>query len=371
MKIVDVNPFFYPYKGGIEHRMHDTSRLLAAKGHKVTILTGQLPNTAEEEKSDGYDIIRLKSKLIDVYNPPFISSEGVFDTLQSLDADIVNFNYRWAPSYSKDLAKYDGKKVFTYHNVWGEGVGIQSTLSEMNDNKFAKILDTFDHIIAVSDFVRNDLIARGYNEECVTAVPTGLPYVPEAGDGKGDYILSLGRLVRTKGIDYLIQAMVDVDCKLIICGIGPEYKKLDKEIKKLELEDKVEIKGWVPEEEKKELMKSCKFFVIPSLFESLGLTAIETISYGRPVVYTNVNGLPSVVGDGGLCIPPANPKALAEAINKLLNDDTLTEKMGTNAFDRSKAYAWDLLLPKIEEVYQKVVDGTLTGPLRNEKKGPN
>ena len=48
MRFVDVNPFFYPYKGGIERRMHDTARLLAARGHDVTILTSRLPDTAEE-----------------------------------------------------------------------------------------------------------------------------------------------------------------------------------------------------------------------------------------------------------------------------------------------------------------------------------
>ena len=95
MKFVDVNPFFYPYKGGIERRMHDTAKLLTEMGHDVTILTSQLPNTLKEEiTEDGYRIIRLKSRFINVYNPPIVSSSGVLETLESLDADIVNYNYR-------------------------------------------------------------------------------------------------------------------------------------------------------------------------------------------------------------------------------------------------------------------------------------
>ena len=75
-----MNPFFYPYKGGIERRMADTSRLLAAKGHDVTVLTGRLSeDSPEEETMDGYRIVRLKSRQIRVYNPPFISSKGVLE----------------------------------------------------------------------------------------------------------------------------------------------------------------------------------------------------------------------------------------------------------------------------------------------------
>ncbi|MDR1690715.1 MAG: glycosyltransferase family 4 protein [Candidatus Methanoplasma sp.] len=332
MRIVDVNPFFYPFRGGIEHRMHDTSRLLAAKGHDVTVLTGRLPDTPEEEiTKDGYRIIRLKSTILNIYNPPFISSKGVLEALNGLDADIVNYNYRWAPSYNKDLKKYDGRKVFTYHNMWGEGIGMQAKISEMNDNRFRTCLGTFDHIIAVSDYVRNDLLKRGYSQDYVTSVPTGLSGYPEAGKGDGDFILSLGRLVRTKGLDYLIEAMKDVDCKLIICGKGPDQKRLQKMIDKFDLGDRIEMRGWVEEGEKERLMGSCRFFVMPSLFESFGLAAAELMSHGRPIVHTDVNGLPDTVKDGGVSVPPKDPAALAKAMNMLLEDPAHTEELGHNA----------------------------------------
>ena len=356
MKIVDVNPYFYPFFGGIEHRMHLIAKELVARGHDVTIVTGQLPGTLSEEMSeDGYRVVRLPSKYIKFYNPPYITSKGLLEKLNEIDADVVNFNYRWAPSYTKDMRKYSGKKVFTYHNMWGEGIGIQHTLSEINDNMFRKTLNTFDHIIAVSDYVRNDLIRRGIPSEKITTANPCLENYPELSDNEGDYILSLGRLVRTKGLDYLIEAMQYVDSKLIICGKGPDDKRLRKKIEKYGLSDKIEMKGLVSEEEKQRLMSECKMFVMPSLFESYGLAALEIMSYGRPVVCTDVNGLPDTVKDGGIYVKPKDAEGLADAINMLLSDEKKRKELGINSRKVAENQNVKNTVDIIEDVYRSVV----------------
>ena len=362
MKIVEVNPFFHPYDGGIERRMYDISKLLAAKGHEVTVVTGRLSaDDPEEEVLDGFRIIRLKSRLIKIYNPPFISSKDVRETLESINPDVVDYHYRWAPSYNKDLADYIGPKVFTYHNMWGEGEGLVGSLSERNDNRFAKdCLCTFDHIIAVSDYVRDDLLRRGYSPQYVTSIPPGLSEEPVPGDGSGDYILSLGRLVRTKGLDVLIEAMKDVDHKLVICGKGPDFKRLQKAVASAGLGDRVEMRGFVSDEEKSRLMGECRFFVMPSLHESFGLAAVELMSHGRPLVCSDADGLPSTVGDAGYVVPKGDAAALAEAMNRMFEDRELCESKASKALETARSYDWDILLPKVEEVYSKVASGEYT-----------
>ena len=362
MKIVDVNPFFYPYHGGIERRIYDTGRLLAERGHEVTVLTGRLPGTAEEETMDGFRVIRLKSRLINIYNPPYISSKGVSDVLNSLDADIVNYNYRWASSYNKPLAAYKGKKVFTYHNMWGEGVGLQAKFSEINDNLFKKGLMTYDHIICVSDHVRNDLIRRGIGKENTTTVESGITKLPTMSGEEGDFILSLGRLVRTKGLDYLMKAMVDVDHRLVICGKGPDSERLRRLAENYKVDKKTEFKGFVSEEEKEYLMSRCKFFVMPSIFESYGLAAVELMSYGKPLVCTDVNGLPDTVGNAAAIVKPKDPSDLANAVNSLLTDPEKRRELGKNARSKAESYLWDNLIGNIEDVYRKVSDGTYSRP---------
>ena len=358
MKFVDVNPFFYPHHGGIETRMHDTARLLAARGHDVTVLTGRLPDTAEEEMTEfGYRVVRLKSRFINIYNPPFISSEGVLEALRSMDADAVNYNYRWAPSYNKDLGRYDGYKVFTYHNMWGEGTGLTGKVSEINDNGFRKTLETFDHIVCVSDYVRNDLIRRGLPAERMTTIPTCLDLPPEKETSEGDYILSLGRLVKTKGLDSLIEAMKSVDCRLIMCGKGPESQHISRLIARYGLEDRIELRGWVSDEERERLMSECRFFVMPSIQEAYGLAATEVLAHGKPMICTDVDGLPGNVKDAGLYVRPKDSAGLAEAINRLLSDDCLRKELAGNAVKVTRAFTWEGQVAKTEEVYRSVLNG--------------
>lgn len=351
MKFVDVNPFFYPFRGGIENRMHDTARLLAAKGHDVTVLTGRLPGTDEEEMTpEGYRIVRLESKYLNIYNPPFITSKGVLEALQSMDADAVNYNYRWAPSYNKDLKKYDGRKIFTYHNMWGEGTGLVGKFSEFNDNRFRPTLDTFDHIVCVSEYVRGDLVRRGIPKERTSVIPNGIEMPPLVEAEEGDFVLSLGRLVKTKGLDYLLEAMTKVDCKLVVCGKGPEEKNIRKTAERLGIADRVDMRGYVSEEEKARLMSQCKFFVMPSLFESFGIAAAELMSHGRPLICTNVNGLPETVGDGAIMVDPADSDALAEAMNRLLGDPDLRKDMGKRARAQASKYTWDHFIDEYERI---------------------
>ncbi len=360
MKIVEVNPFFHPYDGGIERRIYDTSKRFAAMGHDVTVVTGQLNDEDPlEEEMDGFRVIRLKSRKIKVYNPPYIASKDVLPTLQSLDADVVDYHYRWAPSYNKALAAYDGPKVFTYHNMWGEGGGIVGKVSEMSDNKFAKnVLSTFDHVITVSGYVRDDLVNNhGYSPRYVTSIPPGLSFDIEPGSGSGDFILSLGRLVPTKGLNYLVEAMKDVDHKLIICGRGPEQKHLEKAIEKAGLQDRIEMRGFVSEEERKRLMGECRFFVMPSLQESFGLAATEIMSRGRPIVCSDADGLPDTVGNAGLVVPKADAKALAAAMNRMYEDDEYRNSMAAAALEKAKEYLWEKIMPRQEEVYRRVASG--------------
>jgi glycosyltransferase involved in cell wall biosynthesis len=357
MKVVEVNAFHYPYMGGIEHRIHHQSRRLGLR-HKVTVLTSRLPGTLERERMDNYDVVRLDSRYVDLYNPPHVTTPGILEALEELDPDIVDFHYRWSGTYNKAARSYSGAKTFTFHNTFGEGVGIMRPFSILNDSLWKKHLLKFEKMICVSDFVRTDLVARGFDPDRLEVVSSCIEMPPQRVTEEEDYILFVGRLVATKGIPYILKAMKNVDSRLVICGDGPSRPGLERMTAKLGIDNRVRFEGRVSEERKADLFAGCKMLVMPSLFESLGLAAAEAMSYGKPVIASSSGGLPEVVGDGGLVVPPKNSILLAQAMNRLLNDEELRRSLGVKAKERAALYSWDLAVEKIEKIYASLATGS-------------
>lgn len=353
MRIVEVNAFHYPFIGGIENRLHHICRRLG-KEHEVFVLTSRLPGTAEREEMDGYTVIRLPSRYLNIYNPPYVRISKVREALDELKPDIVDLHYRWSGSLIKGVLGYQGPKVYTCHNTLGEGVGLTHYASELNDRMFLRHLDKFDRVVCVSDYMKKDVAARGFSEDRLQTIYNGVE-IPEAPCRDGDYLLSLGRLVRLKGLDALIRAMQNTKCQLRICGEGPERRDLERLSQRLGLTDRIDFMGWISEEEKHRMLCECRMFVIPSVHEAYGMVAAEAMSYGKPVIASNTGGLPEVVGDAGMLIPPQDEKALAEAISSLDGDAEKRLAMGRAARERMKAFSWDEMARRTGVLYSELV----------------
>ncbi|HNU35595.1 MAG TPA: glycosyltransferase family 4 protein, partial [Methanomassiliicoccales archaeon] len=226
--------------------------------------------------------------------------------------------------------------------------------SELNDRMFLRHLDKFDRVVCVSDYMKKDVAARGFSEDRLQTIYNGVE-IPEAPCRDGDYLLSLGRLVRLKGLDALIRAMQNTKCQLRICGEGPERRDLERLSQRLGLTDRIDFMGWISEEEKHRMLCECRMFVIPSVHEAYGMVAAEAMSYGKPVIASNTGGLPEVVGDAGMLIPPQDEKALAEAISSLDGDAEKRLAMGTAARERMKAFSWDEMARRTGVLYSELV----------------
>ena len=354
MRIVEVNAFHYPFMGGIEHRMHHICRRLG-KEHEVFVLTSRLPDTKEREEMDGYTVVRLPSKFINIYNPPYARIYDVKEALDELKPDLVNLHYRWAGSLTKGVLQFKGPKVYTCHNTLGEGMGLVHYMSEMNDRMFLRKLDQFQKVVCVSDYMKKEVAARGFPDEQLVTIYNGVD-LPNVRTKTGDYALFMGRIVRLKGLEHLIRAMADTKLQLKICGEGPERKNMERLSQRLGLTDRIDFMGWVSEEEKVKMISECRMMVIPSVHEAYGMVAAEAMSYGKAVIASNTGGLPEVVGDAGLLVPPHNETALAEAINWLDDDDALIGKLGLAARERMKGFSWDEMADRTAKTYSQIVN---------------
>lgn len=171
-------------------------------------------------------------------------------------------------------------------------------------------------------------------------------------------ILFFGFIGKNKGVEYLIQASKYIfkeipNSKIIIAGEG----RLPIEIPD---DDRFEIHNrYIPDEMIPELFMRAKVVVLPYVYhQGHSGVLIVAFSFKKPVIVTNVGDFPNLVKNGinGLIVPPANPKALAEAIIKLLKDDTLARKIGYNGYIKLKKYlSWERISRIHIQIYKKLV----------------
>ncbi len=176
-------------------------------------------------------------------------------------------------------------------------------------------------------------------------------------------ILYLGLLSRDKGIYDLLYAVKDLknripEIMLEIGGVG-EFEKIRHMIKKFNLEKDVKILGWVDLKRKKELLSTASVFVLPSYYEGVPISILESLAVGLPVVSTNVGGIPSIIKNGvnGILIPPGDIAQLVDAILSILSDNNLAEKLSLNGKKIIiRRYLPEHSSKKISMIYQELLN---------------
>ena len=148
-----------------------------------------------------------------------------------------------------------------------------------------------------------------------------------------------GRLVELKGIEYLIRAVAALRnqfpaLRVEIAGSGPEREKLEKEVGRAGLADRIKFLGWI--NDLSTVIPRWDVFVMPSLEEGFPIAALDAMAAGLPVLATSVGGVPELIEDGktGWLVPPRDVEALAARLRVLLGDSELRANMGAAGFTR-------------------------------------
>jgi glycosyltransferase involved in cell wall biosynthesis len=140
---------------------------------------------------------------------------------------------------------------------------------------------------------------------------------------------SIGRLEPQKGVDVLIRALADVDdATLLVVGDGSERERLEALARAVGVSERIEWKGW--SDTPRNYLGALDVFVLPSRNEGFPLTALEALLAGTAVVASDVGSVAEAIRDGetGLLVPPEDHVALAEALRRLLADQTLGSRLG-------------------------------------------
>lgn len=209
---------------------------------------------------------------------------------------------------------------------------------------FAKMqilsLKSFHRIIAVSESIKENLIEKKVEPQKITTIYHGIsvdrPLPPYTMKYRPLRICCVGRLEKVKNISFLIEALHELtDIENIECdvyGTGSELKKLQELTVRYNLQDHVRFKGYSTDVN--QVYRSHDLLVQPSLYESFGLTVIEAMSNGTPVLCAQVGGMKEIVHQGinGLLFSLEDPKKLAEQIHEIANGAVNLELLRENAY---------------------------------------
>ncbi|GAB3734157.1 glycosyltransferase family 1 protein [Amycolatopsis oliviviridis] len=373
--------------GGQNVHVAELSAALSRQGHDVTVYTRRenrrVPATVTAP--DGYRVVHVpagpakkvpKDELL-----PYMGEFGrVLRSHWAKDRPDVVHAHFWMSGLAAMLAAkdLDIPVTQTFHAL---GV-VKRRFQGENDTSPADririermLAKQADQVIATCSDEVFELARMGLPRSRAAVVPCGVdlekftPYGEVAPRRAQHRIVSVGRLVPRKGFDTAITALRAVpDTELVIAG-GPDSVALkrDPEVRRLReiaaaagVGDRVRLPGLISREKMPALLRSADAVVCAPWYEPFGIVPLEAMACGVPVVASAVGGLTDTVVDGvtGLLVPPRNPRELAGALGKLLEDGSMRDVFGLAGVDRARArYSWDRVASDCLRAYKRVLRG--------------
>lgn len=366
LRVLQVNKLYYPVTGGIETVVQQIAEGLNEQTDMKVLVCRQKGKTVIQ-KVNGVTIHRAGSLGV-LLSMPISASFFVQLWKLSKDRDVIHFHM---PFPLGDLAcllsRYKGKVVVWWHSDIVRQKKLMKLYRPIMD-KFLKRADVI--MVATKGHIDGSDYLSKYRSKCVI-IPYGVDKkVIEKSDiyiqkkvvkhNQKVNILFVGRLVYYKGCEILLQAFSQIEgAELTIIGSGELENKLKIMSIDLGISNKVHFLGQVDEKKLNKAFEDCDVFVLPSVekSEAFGLVQIEAMSYGKPVINTNLpSGVPYVSVDGitGLTVQPNDVQALRNAINWMVVHEDERVEMGRKARERVKEhFLIENMLQKIIDIYSK------------------
>ncbi len=416
MRILLLSQFYPPIVGGEERHVRNLAAALSQRGHQVAVATLWYPEAKADEFDREVRVYRVRGTLQRLaglfaesqrrHAPPFPDPEliaGLASVVAKEKPDIVHAHNWLLASFLPIKMWCRARLVVTLHDYglvcakknfvhdgqicsgphlsrclpcaaahYGTPKGGVTTLGNFVQRALARrVVDKF---IAVSDSVarHTELAETGVAFEVIpNFVPDDVASHSVIGDPAlaalpaGGYILFVGDLMRLKGVDVLLDSYARLERAPPLVLIGRRCADTPPE-----LPDNVHVFGIRPHAAIMEAWRGCLFGVLPSVGpEACATVVMEAMASGKPVIATDIGGMPDLVdsGETGLLVPPGDAPALTRAIQSLLDDTGTAAKMGAAALARVERFKAASVVGRIERAYREVLDpkpadGAAAGP---------
>ena len=332
-------------------------RVLVANGRGFTRI----------DAKDGMKVIRLGS-LGTIFSTSICPTMAYW--IRRLQADIVQIHHpNPMANISYLLSSQQGRLIVLYQS----DIIRQRLTYRLYGPFLMGMLRKAHRIIVTSpNYLASSPLLEKFREKCVV-IPLGidLQRFKKRGNEReiaairsqygGRIVLFVGRLTHYKGVPYLLEAMKNVSGRLLIIGSGELERQLRYQVERSNLSIKVKFLGELGEEEIINFFYTCDLLVLPSITrnEAFGLVQLEAMACGKPVISTYLEtGVPYVNQNGvtGLIVPPRESKTLAEAINRLLQDEKLRTRMGTEGRKRvEKEFTKERMARETLKLYEEIL----------------
>jgi D-inositol-3-phosphate glycosyltransferase len=390
--------------GGMNVYVRDLTRELGRMGIHVDVFTRSqdehVPHVVHElgfgnrvvHVPAGPETPKAKSEITN-YLPEFAEGVKQFAAEKGITYDVIHSHY-WMSGLAAEMLSdaWGGTPIVHMFHTLGE---MKNRVARADSERAGadrlegerRVLRRVDKIVVATLAEKTQLrfLYRANDRKMVT-IPPGVDtshFYPIPADEAKQFIglepedrmvLFVGRIEPLKGVDTLIHAMSCLHLNglhrpvhLAIIGGDPdalpenmtdEMARLQKLCDELCVEGMVVFLGKRGQDTLPYYYSAAEVLVMPSLYESFGMVALEAMSCGIPVIASEVGGLGYLVQDGqtGYTIPDSDPEALCDKLSLLLGDSHLREKMGQNASQYALDYAWDKIAAQMIRVYTGLVD---------------
>lgn len=346
--------------GGVETHCEELFPRMVRRGFDVTVI---------RRKSYVRDCLTEWNgvKLVDVESPKKKSFEAIIHTFRAINeakrlgADVLHI-HAIGPALLVPYAKILGLKVvFTHHgpdydrDKWGKAAKMMLKMGERLGCMFA------DDVIVISDVIRNlikekygrtkrvHLIYNGVSQPEVCDYPE---FFEELGIEKGKYILGMCRFVPEKNLHHLIEAFVKVknsnpDIKLVLAGDTDFEDEYSRHLKQMAKENGVVLTGFIKGKKLHSLLTHTRCFVLPSSHEGLPIALLEAMSYGCPVIVSNIPANLEVGLDYESYFPVGDIDVLAQKLQ-----ENIEKPYRKVRYDMAE-YDWSHIAEQVAEVYRQ------------------
>jgi len=370
MKFVHIADVAYPHIGGVEYVVYRYSKMHAGDGHRAYVISSKMKDVANRENIDGVNYIRISKYALATKLPKYINN---------IKPDLVH-THSYIGALSLSLLWKINKNIPILRHIHDVYIG---KLKEYSGWDISKIYERLERIlitlpytgfIVPSAYTGNMLVKLGVPQSMINVVNPGVD-VDKFGKSDGTYARKkynipsdkkivgfVGRISTGKGPQFLIEVAKSLDAYFVMVGPNPNpktsgivgiRKELERKAKEYGIEERVIFTGKVEEWELPLYYDSFDIFCLPSLSEGFGMSIIEAMAAGKPVVSFDTTAIPEIVKHGynGLLAKLKDVEDLREKLVALLSNTTLYEKLAANAKEFSHRYTWEASYSRLMEVY--------------------